>query len=140
MYLEPLKKLEPKRLIGRISLPPPRLLHEISSLYTKIPFAEELNTNPYLHMSSAHAAISHQIIQITSLIKRLRRNTHPQLSLPLLTLQPQSLNRIPQPLLLLPENLQPHRLLLIASPTPAFVQAQLPTLLATQFRGFGCLG
>lgn len=43
----------------------------------------------------------------------MRRNTHPQLPLPLLRLQHQSLNRIAQPLLLPPQLLQPQRL-----PTP----------------------
>ena len=40
----------------------------------------------------------------------LRRNTHPQLPLPLLSLQHQSLNRITQPLLLPPQLLEPQRL------------------------------
>ena len=45
-------------------------------------------------------------------------NTHPQLPLPLLTLQPQPLNRIAQALLLTPQRLEPQRLLLSSLPAP----------------------
>ena len=49
----------------------------------------------------------------------MSRNTHPQLPLTLLRLQNQPLDRIPQPLLLAPQLLQPQRL-----PTPVPVHAR----------------
>lgn len=55
----------------------------------------------------------------------LSSNTHPQLPLPLLSLQHQPLNRIPQLLLLPPQLLQPQRL---PAPVPAHTDtASLPT-------------
>lgn len=58
---------------------------------------------------------THQIPEAASFRKHntprsLSSNTHPQLPLPLLRLQNQPLNRIPQPLLLPPQLLQPQRL------------------------------